>query len=63
MQTATFASSTDTQLGDVSHETTFGLKWVSAEHTVWTLGLTENHTGTDNNVDLNLHFGVLRTWF
>ncbi len=63
VQTATFASSTDTQLGDVSHETTFGLKWVSAEHTVWTLGLTENHTGTDNNVDLNLHVGVLRTWF
>ncbi len=59
VQTPTFGSSTDTELGEVSHETTAGLKFGSVEHTVWTFAVTENHTGFDNNVDLHIHVGVL----
>ena len=59
VQTPTFGSSTVTELGEVSHETTAGLKFGSVEHTVWTFAVTENHTGFDNNVDLHIHVGLL----
>ena len=61
-RTSTFREATDSELGDVSHEISFGIK-VDVSRNLRLVGaLTENHASYNNSSDIGFHFGFATTF-
>ena len=61
VQTPTFGSSTDTELSEVLHEISLGMKVDLTKNLRVTLALTENHKTLNNSPDIGFHVGLTTT--
>lgn len=61
-KTSPFRDSTDTELSELSHEISFGMKIDIRKSIRLTLALTENHSGFNNSSDIGFHLGLLFFW-
>ncbi|MCH9047077.1 MAG: DUF3187 family protein [SAR324 cluster bacterium] len=60
--TSPFRTASDTELAELSHEVSFGMKIDLTPNDRITLALTENHSGFNNSSDIGFHFGYVTSF-
>lgn len=62
VNTSPFRTSSDTELAELAHEISFGMKIDLTPNDRITLALTENHSGFNNSSDIGFHFGYVTSF-